>query len=94
MLGGDAAALGFGEQAPLGDAEQRIMRLVHFRLGEETFIGRHQGYACSFGKGDQARLHGAFGGKKMPLQFHHETITKGLEQPVEQIGRLALLRFA
>ena len=42
VLGRQAPALGLADVGPFGDAQERVVRLVHLRLGEEDLVGRDQ----------------------------------------------------
>ena len=56
MLGRDAPAVASDEQAAFGDAEQRVMRLVHSGVGEIDVVGRDERQLARIGQRDQSRL--------------------------------------
>ena len=80
MLGGELAALAFGDEPALGDAQQRIVGLVILAAGEERLVGGHERNAAGVSKLDQSRLRRAFGRHAVTLQFDIEAITK---QPLQ-----------
>ena len=56
MVGGNPAAILLRQHPAFSDAEQRIMRLVHRRLGKIALVGGDQRHAGIVGQGDQPRL--------------------------------------
>ena len=67
MLGRELAAIGLGDQAALGDADQRIMRLVVLAAGKQRLVGRDQRQPLRIGDGEQPRFGGALGRCAVPL---------------------------
>ena len=61
VLGGELPAVGLGDHAALGDADQRVVRLVVLALGEERLVGGDQRNALRVGELDQRRLGRALG---------------------------------
>ena len=97
MLTRHMAAVGFRQGAAFGNAQQRIVCLIHFRLGEETLIGGHQRQAEPIRQCDQSRFDGTFNRQAMAMQFHPDAVGKGSHQPFQQslgIGRLAFAEAA
>jgi len=66
---GQAAAIFLGDIAALGDADQRVMRLVHGRIGEERLIGGDQRQVVPIGQFHQLRLDAVFRLQTMALQL-------------------------
>ena len=73
MLGRDPAALRLADLPALGDAEQRVVRLVHAGGGEEALVGGDQRQAERVGQRDQRRLDRLLDRQPMPVQLHHAT---------------------
>ena len=69
VLRRDAAALGFGQQAALGDRQQRVVRLMHVGRGEVAVVGGDQRDAGGVSERDQPRFDSALAGKAMAMQF-------------------------
>ena len=83
VLGRELAALAVGQQPALGDAQQRVVRLVILAGGEERLVGRDKRNAARIGKLDQGRLRRPLGRHAVALQFD-----------IEPIAEQALQRFA
>ena len=56
VLRRELAPLAVGDQPALGDADQRVVRLVVVARGEKRLVGRDQRHAARIGKIDQRRL--------------------------------------
>ena len=80
---------------PLGNADQRIVGLVHLGIGEIDIVGRHQGQLHGIGHFDHRTLRQALGLGQGPrlgrvaLQFDVKAVGKDLGKPRHQ--RLGLL---
>ena len=81
MLGRELAPIGFGYEAPLSDADERIVGLVLLLGRKERCVGSDERDAARIGKRDQRRLGVAFGADAVALQLDVEPIT---EQPLER----------
>ena len=90
-LGADLPALGIGEPATLGDAQQRVVRRVHLRPREVAIVGGDERQAGRVGERDQPRFHRAPGGIVVAVQLDRDAIGKGLDKCGEQAVRLRLL---
>ena len=88
MVGGDAAALGLGHGAALGDAEQRIMRLMHFGEGEIDVIGGDDGQGGGFGQGELTGLGGGIALSAVAVEFHGEAAGEEGGEGGEEFFRL------
>ncbi len=80
MLGRELAAVAFGKEPPLGDAQQRVMRLVVLARGEVRLVGCHKRQPAGIGQIDQSRLDDALGCHTVALQFDIEPVA---EQPLQ-----------
>ena len=78
VLRRDAAAIRFRQQAPLGDAQQRVVRLVHVGRGEVAVVGGDQRDAGGIGQRDQpgfdAPVPAAGCGGAVPSRRDRETL--------------------
>ena len=90
VLGREAAAVGGRNQRALGDAEQRVMRLVVAAGGEIGFVGRDQRQTVPVGEVDQRRFGRGLGFGPVALQFDIETPVEShgeaLEPLLRQVG--------
>ncbi len=84
MLARQAAAVILRYEAPIGDAEQRIMRLVHRGGTEVHVIGGNQRQISGIGQVDQRRFGGPFLRQVVTLQFDIEAIVEDRRQPIQQ----------
>ena len=91
LLRRDPPPVALGHGAALGDAQQRIVRLVHLRRREEAFVGRHQRQAEFVGQPDQPRLHRLLDRQPVTLQLDRHTPGKRQREPGQQPARLLLL---
>ena len=89
----DAAALRLRHRAAFGDAEQSIVRLVHFRLGEEAIVCGDQRDTARIRQADQARLDGGFQLQAVAMQFHDRMAGKGFRHARQQSLGCILLAF-
>jgi len=72
VLRGQAPALGLADVAALGDAQQRIVGLVHLGVGEEHLVGRDQRQVVGIGQIDQAVLDARLLGQAVAHDFDIE----------------------
>ena len=75
-------AIGFGDQASAGDAEQRVMGFVIVGGGEMRLVGRNQRQALGVGEIDQPGLGAALLLDAVALQFDIEPVAEQACQPV------------
>ncbi len=80
VLGREAAAVGRREERALGDAEQRVMRLVVGAGGEIGLVGRDQRQAVPVGEVDQRRLDRGLGFDPVALELDIEAPVEGLRR--------------
>ncbi len=78
VLARQAAAVVEADEGAVGDAEQRIVRLVHVGLAEMHVIGRDQRQTPGIGDFDQPVFGSALFGKAVALQFDIETVAEDL----------------
>ncbi len=83
VLGRELAALGLGDQLALGDADQRVVRLVVGGGGEERLVGRDQRQAVAVGEIDQRRLGALLGRRAVALQLDIEPVAEQAHQGLE-----------
>ena len=83
VLGGDAAALALGHGAALGDAEQRVVCLMHLAGGEIDVIGGDDGQARLGREGQHAGFDGSFLRQAVAVQLDGEAVGEGLAQFVQ-----------
>ena len=76
-----------------GDAQHRVVRLVHVRFGEIGGVGRHQRQVARIGEIDQCRFGALLGRIAAPCQFDIEPVGEQRLQTVEQGLGMALLAF-
>ncbi len=76
VLGVELAAVALGQQAAFGDADQRVVRFVILRGGEERLVGGHQRNAFAVGEIDQHRLGAFFRRGAVALQFDIEPVAE------------------
>lgn len=84
MFTRQAAAIILRDKSTVGDAEKRVMRLIHRRAAKMHVVGGHQRQLLGIGQVDQGRFGGALFAKSMALQFDIESAGKHYRQPVEQ----------
>ncbi len=92
VLVGDPAALVLADEGAVGDAQQRLVGLVHLLGGEIDVVGGHQGHVVRIGEGDQVRLSGGLGRRAVPLQLDIEPVPEHpghLGQGLIALGGLA-----
>jgi len=53
MLGGELSPVGVGDDAALGDGDQRVMGVVVLALGEVRLVGGNERNVAGIGKLDQ-----------------------------------------
>ena len=82
MIRRQLIAVGFGDQAPAGDAQQRIVRFVIVRGGEIRLVGRDQRKTFCIGKIDQRGFGPPLLLDAVALQFDIEPVAEQLRQPV------------
>ncbi len=82
VVGGQLLAIGFGDQASAGDAEQRVMGLVIVRGGEMRLVGRYQRQALGVGEIDQAGFGPPLALEAVALQLDIEPVAEQRRQPV------------
>ncbi len=93
MLGRHPAALRVRHGAPVGDAEQGVVRLVHRRGGEEALVGGHQRQPGGVRERDQPGLDGALQRQAVPVQLHDGAVVERLGEGAQQRRRLGLARL-
>ena len=86
VLRRQAAAVGIGDMRALGDAEQRVVRLVHRGLGEMHVVGRDQRQAACIGEIEQRRLDAPLALLAVALQLDIEPAVEQRLQPLEHGG--------
>ena len=69
MLAAQPAAVVLRDEAAVGDAEQRVVRLVHVGVAEMHVVGRHERQVFGIGEIDQPVFGGALLRQAMALQF-------------------------
>ena len=82
MVGRQLLALGLGDQAPAGDAQQRVMGFVIVGGREIRLVGRHQRQALGVGEIDQTGLDAALLVDAVALQLDIEPVAEQARQPV------------
>ena len=91
VLRRDAAAVQFGQRAALGDAQQRVVRLVHVRLPEVAVVGRHQRDAARVGEPDQAGFDRGLHRQAVAMQLLDGAAGEGCVHRVQQAFSFRLL---
>ena len=92
VLAGQPAAVLLRHECAVGDAEQRIVRLVHLGGAEMHVVGGDQRQSLRVGEIDQLVFGGALLRQAVPLQLDIEPVAEHRGQPVEQrLGRLRLV---
>ncbi len=76
MIRRQLIAVGFGNQAPAGDAHQRVMRLIVIGGGKIRLVGRDQRKTLGVSEFDQRTFDAPFLFDAMTLQFDIEPIAK------------------
>ena len=76
MLRGELAPIGIGDDAALGNADQRVVGLIVLDGGEIGLVGRDQRNALVVGELDQRRFGLTLGGHAMALQFDVEPVAE------------------
>ena len=97
MLGRNAAAVLFGQHAPLGDAQQGVVRLVHRLGGEHTVVCCDERQVLHVRERDQAGFDGAVDVQAVAVQLHHGAAGEGFQHHGEQafgVGFLPLRQQA
>ena len=74
MLARQPAAIVLADEGAIGDAQQRVMRLIHVGAAEMHVIGRHQRQLQAIGQVQQSVLGGAFFRQAMTLEFDIQAI--------------------
>ncbi len=92
-LRADLAALGVGQLAAFGDAQQRLVRLVHRRAGEIAVVGGHERQPGGVGQRDQPGFHRPARRVAMAVQLDRDPVGERLGQRGEQPLRLRFLAF-
>ena len=93
VVGGDAAALGLGHGAAFGDAEQRVMRLVHFGQDEIDVVGGDDGQGGGVGEGELAGFGGGVALGAVAVQFDGEAAGEEGGEVGEEFFRLRAAAF-
>ena len=86
VLGRELWPLVVGDQATLGDADQRVMRLVIFLRREQRLVGRYQRNAARVGELDQRGFRHPLGRDAVALQLDIEAIA---EQACQRLAAAA-----
>ncbi len=82
MIRGELIAIGFGDQASAGDAEQRIMGFVIVGGGKIRLVGRDQREPLGISEIDQAAFGAALLLDAVALQLDIEPVPEQARQPV------------
>ncbi len=82
MIGRELLAIGLGDQASAGDAEQRVVGLVVVRRREIRLVGRNERESFGVGEIDQPGLDAALLLDAVTLQFDIEAIAEQARQPL------------
>ena len=82
VIGGQLIAIGFGNQTPAGDAEQRVMGFVIVRGGKIRLVGGDQRQPFGIGKIDQAGFGPPLLLDAVALQLDIEPVAEHRGQPV------------
>ncbi len=83
VLDRELAPIGLDQQPPLGDADERVMRLMILAAGKQRFVGGDERDAARIGELDQRGLGGAFGRGAVALQLDIEPVA---EQPRQRLA--------
>jgi hypothetical protein len=83
MLGRELAPVGFGHQAPFGDADQRVVRLIVLLRRKQRLVGGDERNPAFIGERDEGRLDFAFGATAVALQLDIKSVA---EQPLERLA--------
>ena len=76
MLGGELAAVGLGDDAALGDGDQRIVGVVVLALGEVRLVGGHERNVAGIGELDQRAFGDALARRAVALQLHVKPVAE------------------
>ena len=87
MFAGQAPPVAGADQRAIGDAEQRVLRLMIGGPGEIRFIGRHQGQRGRIGEIEQLRLDGLFRFEVVTLQFDVKALVEQGGEPRQARAR-------
>ncbi len=91
VLGVELAAVGLGDEAALGDADQRVVGLVVGDGGEIRLVGRDQRDVLGISEIDQHRLGHALVGSAVALQFDIKPVAEQADERIQpRGGELAL----
>ena len=91
MLGRERTPFGIHQQAPLGDADERIVRLIILRVREERLVGCHKRDALRVSKLQEAGLDRPLARGAVTLQLDIEPIAKQMRQGGATIVRQVCL---
>ena len=94
MLAGQPAPVVLREIAPLGDADERVVRLVVAGMSEVGLVGGDERQAQLVGERHQLQLDGLRLGEAMPLQLDVEPIAENLREAFDAARRQRHLRVA
>ena len=83
MLRRQPAAVLVGDEAALGDGEQRVVRLVIVGLGEKRLVRRDDRHAAAVGELDELGLDGALVFEAVALDLDVEPVAEGILQDIE-----------
>ena len=86
VLGIELAAVGLGEQPPLRDADQRVVRFVVGGGCKIRLVGRDQRQTPGIGEIDQHRLGGALARRAVALQLNIKPVAEQARQRVKPRG--------
>ena len=70
----------------VGDAQKRVVRLVHVGLSEMHVVGGDERQIFGVGQFDDRLFRGPFFGQTVPLQFDIEPVAEDGFQPVQQFS--------
>ena len=91
MLAGQPAPVVLADKGAIGDAQQRVMGLIHLGLAEMHVVGGDQRQAAGIGHVQQHILGGALLGQAMALQFDVQPSGKGAGELLQdRVGRITL----
>ena len=89
MLRRQAAAFVVGDDLPLRDRKQRVVRLIILRRREEGLVRRHDGQAVAFGERQQFSLDQPLILQSVPLDLNIELMAEGALEDVEpRLGQI------
>src|SRR6185437_3341385 len=93
VFASEAAAFLLRNEGAVGNAHQRIVRLVHMLLAEMHIVGRDDGNTVRVGEFEQRVFDGTFFGQTVALQFDIEAVAEdGFQFQQQVFARFRLTR--